>query len=290
MDHTREGLLRYFSGRPTLPAWVGRGLLGAPDPGDRSLRQQLVRARAALAGVDGSVGGSLTATAAAVVDLVELGAPSGERDRMVAWLLARQGRPGAFHEGCTAARHQHRVCEHFLGGFFSPAAPTRRVAPLTLPNGRIYRVESQARFAASCLALDAVVRAGGRHEAGVERHLDSFAALREEWARWGEHLAPDLAFSAIAALGGAGDRWRPLLVSLVDVVGGRQGEDGTWPQADFFNALDGLTRVPAEVAARLLRRARPTLRLRQREDGSFGSAAADERALIALRTLLAAEG
>jgi hypothetical protein len=239
-------------------------------------------------GTDGSIRGSLRATAQAVLDLDSMGSRSVERDRLVEWLLGRQGLPGAFHEGCTAARHQHRTCEHFLGGFFSPLPPARRAAPVTLATGKEYRLESQARFALSCLALEAVVRSGRIHEAPVERHLDSFAALVEEWALWGDYLAPDLAFGALAALGGAGGRWRPTREALIGVIGARQLADGTWPQVDLFNAIDGLLRADSPLAGPLIDRTRATLRLRQRDDGSFGSVAEEERALLAAKAVAAA--
>lgn len=289
MSSAWEGLLRFFRGRPTLQGWVARRLLGAVEPGDRSLREHLVRGRTARLAADGSVGGCLMATARAAIDLVELEARGPELDRMVDWLLGRQGQPGAFSDGCTVSRHQHRSCEHFLGGFFSPAPPSRRAAPVALLNGKEFRVESQARLAASCAALEAVVRSGRRHEPGVERHLDSFASLAEELARWGEFLVPDLIFPVMRALGAAGARWAPILGQLLEAVARHQGPDGTWPQADFFNALDGLTHVGDGRSRPLLLRALPTLLLRQREDGSFGSAAADERALIALRVVLESE-
>jgi hypothetical protein len=285
----RERLLGYLATRPSWAGWAGRRLGGVPAPDDGRLGERLARGLAAAAGPDGSVGGSLVRTARAVIELAELDDRSPALDRMTGWLLARQNQPGAFHEGCTAARHQHGACEHFLGGFFSPAPPSRRAVPVELPNGRVYRVESQARFAASCLALEAVVRAGRRFEPAVERHLDSFGALVEEWSGWGDFLVPDLAFGAIGALGAARDRWTPILTALVDVAEAHQMPDGTWPAVDFFHALGGLAQAGA-AAEGALGRARPTLLQRQRDDGSFGSAAADERALIALRVLLAADG
>jgi hypothetical protein len=228
-------------------------------------------------------------TAVTAIELDHLGDRSRERERLAGWLLSRQRVPGAFPEGCTAARHQHRGCEHFLEGFFSPAPPTHRVAPITVPNGREYRSESQARFVASCLALEAVVRAGRAGEPLVERHLASFGSLVDEWAAWGDYLVPDLAFAAIAALASAGPAGAATLEPLVALVVERQQADGTWPQVDLFNALDGLSRVDPKLSRPALARAAPTLLRRQRDDGSFGSYAADERALIALRVLLAVD-
>jgi hypothetical protein len=202
-------------------------------------------------------------------------------DRMV----GLSGQPGAFGEGCTSARHSHRVCEHFLRGFFAVASASQRVAPATLPNGRVYRVESQARFALSCWMLTVAIRAGRSGDRGVHRHLDSFDHLVGEWESWGDFLIPDLAFSAIGALAVAPERWTSTLESLVRVAAHHQLADGTWPRVDFFTALDGLSRVELPAAKPILERALPSLVQRQREDGSFGNVAIDERGLIALRLL-----
>ena len=80
--------------------------------------------------------------------------------RPLAWLLDLQDRPGSFHDGCDRARHARQLCQHYLAGFFAPAPPAQRLAPVTLPTGKVFRVESAARFAISCLALRAVLRAG----------------------------------------------------------------------------------------------------------------------------------
>jgi len=236
-------------------------------------------------GADGSLSEDLVATATAVIQLADLGHQFLPANLTLSWLLGRQNQPGAFHLGCTAARHRHRSCEHYLDGFFSPAPPTRRIAPLTVPNGRTYRVESQARFAASVIALEAVVRAGQVHDPMVERHLDSFGSLVEEWNSWGEQLPPELAFAALGALAEAPERWWPIREALIDLVADRQQADGSWQRVDFFAALEGLCRLPDARAREILVRAAPLLKARQHEDGSFGSLAAETRALIAARAL-----
>jgi len=263
---------------------VARRSFGRAFVSDAVLREQLIGSVAATVRPDGKAS-DFSATALAVLDLVDLEAPAARIQPPLDWLMAQANRPGAFGEGCTAARHAHRVCEHFVGGFFSPAPPSQRAAPVSMPNGKVYRVESQARFAASCLALTGALRAGRTHEPAVQRHLDSFTNLQLEWQSWGEFLVPDLAFNAIAALSAAPERWRPTLEGLVRLAGNQQLPDGTWPKADFFNALDGLCRVDHPLVGPILVRALPGLLQRQRDDGSFGNVAADERALIGLRVL-----
>jgi hypothetical protein len=284
-----DRLRRFFERRSTVSGWVARRRLDAAAPDDELLHRQLVSVIEGRARPDGSFGGAAVPTIHAVTDLVLLG-ETGSVAPHLDWILGLANQPGAFGLGCTAARHPHRLCEHFLGGFFSPAPPTERAAPVSVPNGKVFRTESHARFAISCLALAVLVRAGRVHEPPVERHLDSFGYLLEEWDRWGEHLPPDLAFSALGALGPAPERWRPVTLGLVQVVGKHQLKDGTWPRVDFFHALDGLVAVPDAATHPILDKTLPGLLTRQRDDGSFGSVAADERALIGLEVLLRLEG
>ena len=263
---------------------MARRSFGRAFDSDAVLREQLIGSVVATIRPDGRAT-DFSATALALLDLIDLETPPARLRAPLDWLVAQANGPGAFGEGCTAARHTHRVCEHFVGGFFSPAPPSQRAAPASLPNGKVYRVESQARFAVSCLALSAVLRGGRAHEPAVQRHLDSFANMQQEWETWGEFLVPDLAFNAIAALGAAPERWRPTLEAMVRLVGNQQLRDGTWPKVDFFNALDGLCRVNHPLVGPILQQALPGLLQRQRDDGSFGNVAADERALIGLRVL-----
>lgn len=280
----RERLGRFFARRVNRHGWVARRELGQPSPGDDQLRQQLATS-AGSTFRQGSGAYSWALRTGLVEDLAALAPGSEQLREAVAPLLTLSGRAGAFGEGCTSARHGHRVCEHFIGGFFAVAPPSARVAPTTLPNGRAYRVESQARFAASCWILRAVLLAGAQDDAGVQRHLSSFGYLLEEWDRWEDFLVPDLAFAALGALAIAPERWRDTRESLLKVVSGRQLRDGTWPKVDFFTALDGLMAVDHPTARELLARALPSLLQRQREDGSFGTVAPDERGLIGLRVL-----
>lgn len=277
----------YFARRSTRQGWIARRLLGRVEPTDPTLRDHLIAAIGGAIRPDGSVGGNALATIGAIHEMLELDADPAAYVAPLDWVLTLEGRPGTFGEGCSAARHAHRVCEHFLGGFFSPAPSTTRVAPVTFPNGKSYRVESQARFAVSCFALQVVLLTGRAPGPGVARHLDSFAHLFEEWAAPGDHLALDLAFAALGATAAAPDRWAGVADGLLEVVARQQLPDGTWQRADFFNALDAVSRCERPGAAPVLRKALPALLQRQRDDGSFGSVAQDERALIGVRVLRA---
>jgi hypothetical protein len=128
------------------------------------------------------------------------------------------------------------------------------------------------------------------HDVGVGRHLDSFEHLLGEWALWSDQLAPDLGFAALGALAVAPEDWGTTVERLLRVIAINQLPDGTWPRADFFNALEALSKVRHRAVEEVLVRALPALLQRQREDGSFGSVAQDERALIALRVLIRVGG
>jgi hypothetical protein len=279
-----ERLAGFLDRRMTSQGWVARRILERGYASDDTLREQLF-GRILTEVKRDRPGPEPLGWLSALEELINLEGPASAISAGLDRLLALVGQPGAFGQGCTTARHTHRVCEHFLGGFFGVAPPSQRVAPISLPNGRTFRVESQARFAVSCWMLRVALIGGRWNDPGVQKHLASFAHLLAEWEAWTDFLAPDLAFGAIGALAMAPDRWRPTLESLVRIVANKQLKDGTWPRVDFFNALDGLCRVNHPLVQPILAGALPGLLQRQRDDGSFGNVAPDERALIGLRVL-----
>jgi hypothetical protein len=209
--------------------------------------------------------------------------------RILDWMLGLQGRPGAFHQGCSRARHTHRVCEHFISGFFAPAPPEQRLAPIMLPNGKVFRAEPTARFAISCLAFRAAVRGRCGSRPQVERHLTSLLHLEEQWTTWNGYFASDAIIAGMHALAVALPTRADLHVRLSSTIAAHQISDGTWPNADLFHTLEALLALGTPEALASVRRAIPTLLARQRPDGSFGSTAQQERAWIALRALIWAE-
>jgi hypothetical protein len=205
------------------------------------------------------------------------------------WVLDLQSKPGAFSEGCTPPRHAHRACEHFISGFFSPAPPMQRFAPVMLPNGKVFRAEPAARFAVSCLALRAALRGRMGQRPAIEQHLVSLMQLQEQWDDWAGYFAPDTIVAGIHALAFAADAHQEILPRLAGAVAANQSEDGTWVHADLFHTLEALLAIGTREAQATVRRAVPALLARQRIDGSFGSTAQQERALIALRALIWAD-
>jgi hypothetical protein len=286
-----DRLALLFGGDATRQGILARRALGQEAADDAALGQGIAERWRAEIRADGSVGGAAVPTIWRAHELMDLGRdPVADVPALlVAWILGLQGRPGAFGEGCDKLRHGQQVCEHFASGFFSPAPPQQRFAPITLPNGKAFRAEPVARFAVSCLALRAVLRAGHGARPSIQRHLISLVSLSEQWTGWNDYCPPDMIASGLHALALALPPPRDRIASLVALFASHQAPDGSWPQADLFHTLEALTAVDSEDARTVIRRAVPALLDRQRVDGTFGATAQQERALIGLRALLRAE-
>lgn len=290
----REGIERlslYFAEIPTRQGVLARRALGFPAPGDDLLIRGLLEDMRNETRVDGSIAGAVVPIIWRVHEFMDLGYRGDETScaRIMGWILQLQQKPGAFSEGCTPTRHAHRVCEHFISGFFSPAPPEQRLAPVMLPNGKVFRAEPAARFAISCLALRAALR--GRFEGLplVEQHLASLVHLQDQWNDWNGYFAADTIVAGIHALAFVSQPHGAILSRLASIIAAHQAEDGTWPNADLFHTLETLLALRSVEAHAAVRRAVPAMLARQRIDGSFGPTAQHERALIALRSLIWAE-
>jgi hypothetical protein len=148
--------------------------------------------------------------------------------------------------------------------------------------------EEEARFAASCLALRAVLRAGEDRRDVVREHTSSLLASGCFQDPWRRGTNPDLFFFAIGALvhGPLADRSR--LASRLDEAAAAQREDGTWHETALFNALEMISGATAPQVHRITARLVPLLCSMQRPSGAFDEAGNEEWALIAVRTLLLA--
>ena len=283
-----ERLALFFQAGASRQAYLARQALGRPHTGDEELAGRLRHELAAGIRPDGTVAGGSVPTIWRVHELLDL----GEREdspavtRPLSWLLDLQDQPGAFHDGCDRSRHARRLCHHYIAGFFAPAPPTQRLAPVTLPTGKVFRVEPAARFAISCLALRAALRAGYDERPAIRRHLHSLAQISEQWTEWSGYFAPDVIVAGLHALATGGGAHRDTVRRLVDLVTSHQGVEGDWPAADLFQVLDALQAANTPAARVTARRATTALVARQRADGTFGAGAQQERALIGLRALL----
>jgi hypothetical protein len=265
---------------------LARRVLGRPAPDDSALVERLIDRLLN----DRSAGGVRNAVVPAIWrahQVLDLDGQAGAGcEELMEWLLSLQGKPGAFSQGCSRIRHAHRVCEHFISGFFAPAPPEERLAPVMLPNGKVFRAEPAARFAISCLALRAVLRSRWSGRPSVQRHLASLHQLQEQWKDWNGYFAGDSIVAGVHALALSSPSDHSVRERLSSLIAAYQAPDGTWPTADLFHTLEALVALATAEARNAVRRAIPVLLSRQRIDGTFGSTAQQERALIALRSLI----
>jgi hypothetical protein len=283
-----ERLALYFGTERTRQGLLAREALGLTDSTDAALAKRLREGMASGLRPDGTVAGGAVPTIWRVHELLDLGEPrdSPAIRRPLTWILDQQDRPGTFHDGCDRARHARQLCQHFLAGFFAPAPPAQRLAPVTLPTGKVFRVEPAARFAISCLALRAALRAGCGERPSVQRHIQSLARISEQWGEWNGYFSPDTVVAGLHALAVSGPEHRDIVNRLLGVLTSNQGIEGEWAGADLFHVVDALLAAGTLEAQVTVRRSATALAARQRTDGTFGTVSQQERALIGLRALL----
>ncbi len=288
----RERLLEFFRYRKTRAGVLARRLFQMQSPEDGELVEHLIRERRRQTRLDGSMEGGLVATAWCAWELLQLDCPPDHAGvvRTVGYLLRQQDQPGRYGEGCDLGRHERGTCHHFISGFFSPGTVDQKIAPLTFPNGVTVNDESDARFAASCFALRTVIKAQEDRRDSVRRHLKSLLELPGLWSDWGQRWHPDLVFFALGSLALAPLELRSKVVPLVSYVASRQNPDGSWPGASAFHAVETLGLAPMPEAQESVARSAPLLCSLLQESESLETPAGEERALITLRALKAAEG
>jgi hypothetical protein len=286
-----QRLSLYFAAAATRQGVLARRLLGQPAADEDILIGRLIQQMENESVGEGSGGGAVVPMIWRAHELLDLGRGPDhpECGRIMGRMLALQSQPGAFSQGCSRSRHSHRVCEHFISDFFSPAPPEQRLAPVMLPNGKVFRAEPAARFAVSCLALRAALRGRLDNRASIERHFVSLVQLSEQWTDWSGYFAGDAIVAGIHAVASVSSLRPDVSSRLTSIIASHQAPDGGWPGADLFPTLEALLALGTPEARACIRRAVPLLLSRQRLDGSFGSTAPQERSLIALRALIWAE-
>lgn len=121
----------------------------------------------------------------------------------------------------------------------------------------------------------------------MKKHLTSLSLLAEVWTDWGGYWAPDLVASALHPMASAPPVHRGATLKTAAFIAENQREDGTWSNADLFHTLEALLAANTPPARKAVARAVPALLALQRKDGSFGPTAQEERALIAVRAMVA---
>lgn len=245
----------FFADRHSRQGILARQLAGREAPDDDKLAQILSNERRAATRADGSIGGSLVATAWAAIEMMDLGSDwlQGSLDRLLGW-----------------------VVNHIEGNL--PADPP----PLVLPNGARFTDAEHASVAARCVGLRALVRARRDDRPGIARVMDDLAV-----AKGRQPPTLDLSASVLSALALAPPQHRHHLDGLIGRLARAQQDDGTWPDGDLMHVLDAMILAGIRAARAVVVRAAPALVARQRADGSFDAAggAQEERALIGLRAL-----
>ncbi len=294
-EEIRAALTRaaeFFAVRETRAGVVARRHLHTSRANDTELADHLIREIRRRTRLDGSMSGSLVATAWAAWELMDLGclADCAALVRVVGYLLARQNGPGHFAEGCSEARHHARQCHHYLQGFFSPGVRDTEIAPLSFPIGVTITCEEDARFAASCFALRTVLRAGEDRRESVLQHVATLADSTFAGDPWKSRTDPNLFFFALGALSMGPRAVRACLASLLATALAGQRDDGTWQDVHLFHALDMLGGAPGTEVHDAAARVASHLCAMQQPDGAFDAEKHEERALTATRILLLALG
>jgi len=238
---------------------------GAPELA-RHLRGDLLAKQSR----DGSwENGSLVASSEAIWRLLDLGMPSGSGAvaRGLDWLLGQRDKDGAYGSDCTPARHEQRLCEHYVSGFFSPGA-SDDPQELTLPNGQSVTSDVGARLLASQRALRSVLRANRADP----RAAASVSGLRglPLYLEYGGSFTPALSVGALQALAWADGPQSSELTAGLETLAREQGKDGAWPKVEFFFVLETLLEVRSPPSLQILKEVIPRLIEGQLKNGAWG--------------------
>ena len=268
-------LARRDSGRgaPEL-AWHLRGDLRAKQGPDGSWEA---------VGGEG-LGGDLAVTAESLWRLLELGLPGDSPvvDKALDWLYSRRDEEGAYGSGCTPARHEARICEHFISGFFSPG-PSDEPQELALSNGQSVTSDAGARLLASERALRTALRA----RPSDPRAHASVMGLRglPLYLEYGGSYTPAVLVGALQALAWQEAPRSAELEAGLESLAGAQEKAGDWPNVDLFFVLEALLEIRHPATAGMLRRAAPRLVETQHKYGAWGRRYLGSQTWIAVQVL-----
>lgn len=224
-------------------------------------------------GRDGSwAEGDLLASAESIWRLLDLGlAPDSPPIALgLDWLYRQrdqEGAEGSYSSGCTPSRHEQRICEHYVSGFFSPG-PLDEPQEVTLPNGQVVTSDAGARLLSSERALRTVLRANPSDP----RAASSISGLRSLplYLEYGGSYTPALLVGAVQALAWTPGPYPGELKAAVELLAEEQEKDGGWPNVEFFFVLEALLEVRHPLSMILLGRAVPRLLETQHKSGDWG--------------------
>lgn len=280
---------------PLLEAFIAHresGRQGADDPETVSA---VVNELLSHQSDDGSWGNSVALTSEALLLLADLRIP-GEKlknvERAQQWLRRRRGIPGMYVDGCSAERHELAICEHFAGGFFSPAPPNRDLTGTRLANGLVFPSDADARLGLSALALHALLR---WRRASIDDwlHLDGLRRIANGTVRSNglEIGVPTLILVlSVLTLAPRTPEFISVLHGALTRLAGTQRADGSWPNADPFHVAELYVEAHqagygSPVFDAAIARTAEMLTHMQHEDGSWGNEAGPYRLLSGWRTL-----
>lgn len=228
--------------------------------------------------------GDLFETAEGIWRLLDLGLPSSSQPLASAldWLYGRRDQEGAYGSGCTPARHEQRICEHYINGFFSPG-PSDEPLEVTLPAGQAVTSDAGARLIMSQRALRSALRA----KPGDPRAMVSIAGLRSLplYLDYGGTYTPAVLVGALQALAWSPPPYPSELEAGLESLAAAQEKTGDWPNVEFFFVLETLLEVRHPLARALLRKAVPKLLETQHKSGDWGRRHQAAQTWIGIRAL-----
>jgi hypothetical protein len=228
---------------PLVEAFIARRESGDERVDDQETINAAAREMLAHQSSDGSWGGSVVLTAEALLLLYELDMPLtmfSAVERAQQWLRSRRNVEGTYNQGCSSERHELALCEHFAGGFFSPAPYSVDLTGARLTNGLTFQTDADARLGISSLALHAM-RRWGRASVDDSLHLEALHRIVAAAARGYIAEIPlptmTLVLSALA-LGPRTPEFISVLHGSLTKIAGLQRADGSWQGAEPFHVAD----------------------------------------------------
>lgn len=233
---------------------------------------------------DGSWDGDLVTTVETLWRLLELGLPADAPavSGALTWMYGLRDQEGSYGAGCTPARHEQGICEHYIGGFFSPG-PADEAQEVTLSNGQAVTSDAGARLLISERALRCALRA----RPDDARASASIAGLKglPLFLEYGGTFTPAVLVGAVQALAWVPGVALPELEAGLETLGSAQEDDGAWPNVEFFFLLEALLEVDHAAARDMLLRAAPRLLDTQHKYGAWGRNYPAAQTWIAVRVL-----